>query len=67
MLVPLPALIEAAAQNYKRDGIAITFEAGPIGEGVPTTAPIQLRSPEIMQGIGNIVQNAVSFANRRGP
>ena len=25
-LVPLPALIEAAAQNYERDGIAITFE-----------------------------------------
>jgi two-component system sensor histidine kinase RegB len=63
VLVPLPALIEAAAQTYKRDGIVITFEAGPIGEGVPTTAPIQLRSPEIIQGIGNIVQNAFSFAN----
>ena len=64
MLVPLPALIEAAAQNYKREGIAIIFEAGPIGEGAPATAPIQVRSPEIMQGIGNIVQNAVSFARR---
>ena len=63
-LVPLPALIEAAAQNYKREGIAIIFEAGPIGEGAPATAPIQVRSPEIMQGIGNIVQNAVSFARR---
>ena len=63
-LVPLPALIEAAAQNYKRDGIAIIFEAGPVGEGAPTTAPIQVRSPEIMQGIGNIVHNAVSFARR---
>lgn len=64
VLVPLPALIEAAAQNYRREDIAITFGAGPIGEGVPATAPIQLRSPEIMQGIGNIVQNAVSFATR---
>ena len=64
VLVPLPALIEAAAQTYQRDGIAITFEAGPVGEGMPTTAPIQVRSPEIMQGIGNIVQNAVSFARR---
>lgn len=64
VLVPLPALIEAAAQNYKRDGIAMTFESGPIGEDVSTTAPIQLRSPEIMQGIGNIVQNAVSFATK---
>jgi two-component system, sensor histidine kinase RegB len=62
ILVPLPALIEAAAQHSERDGIAITFKSGPIGEGVPTTAPIQVRSPEITQGIGNIVQNAVSFA-----
>jgi len=63
-LVPLPALIEAAAQSYRRDGISIVFEAGPMGDGVPTTAPIQVRSPEIMQGVGNIVQNAVSFAQR---
>ena len=35
-LVPLPALIEAAAQSYKRDGIATVFEAGPIGEGAPS-------------------------------
>jgi two-component system, sensor histidine kinase RegB len=61
-LVPLPALIEAAAQHYEREGIAITFESGPVSEGVPATAPIQVRSPEIIQGIGNIVQNAVSFA-----
>ncbi|SKA10466.1 two-component system, sensor histidine kinase RegB [Enhydrobacter aerosaccus] len=63
-LVPLPALIEAAAQNYRREGITISFESGPMGEGVPTTAPIQVRSPEIMQGIGNIVQNALSFARQ---
>jgi two-component system sensor histidine kinase RegB len=61
-LVPLPALIEAAAQHSEREGIAISFRSGPVGEGVPTTAPIQVRSPEITQGIGNIVQNAVSFA-----
>ncbi len=61
-LVPLPALIEAAAQNYRRDEITIVFEADPVGEGVPDTAPIQVRSPEFMQGVGNIVQNAVSFA-----
>ncbi|TAJ36543.1 MAG: HAMP domain-containing histidine kinase [Reyranella sp.] len=64
ILVPLPALIEAAAQNYAREEISIAFESGPVGEGVPTMAPIQVRSPEIMQGIGNIVQNAVSFARR---
>jgi two-component system, sensor histidine kinase RegB len=63
-LVPLPALIEAAAQHHRREGIAVSFEAGPAGEAAPKTAPIQVRSPEIMQGIGNIVQNALSFAHR---
>jgi two-component system sensor histidine kinase RegB len=63
-LVPLPALIEAAARDYKREGVQVTYEAGPVGEGVPATAPIQVRSPEIMQGVGNIVQNALSFADR---
>ena len=33
-----------------------------VGEGVPTTAPIQVRRPEITQGIASIVQNAVTFA-----
>jgi two-component system sensor histidine kinase RegB len=63
-LVPLPALIEAATQSCVREGIGIAFESGPVGEGAPAMAPIQVRSPEIMQGIGNIVQNAVSFARR---
>ena len=63
-LVPLPALIEAAAQAYGREGLAMTFASGPTSDGGPRTAPIQVRSPEIMQGIGNIVQNAASFARR---
>jgi two-component system sensor histidine kinase RegB len=63
-LVPLPALIEAAARDHQREGIVITDEAGPVTEGAPATAPIQVRSPEIMQGIGNIVQNALSFAKK---
>ncbi len=64
ILVPLPALIEAAAQSYKRDGVRLSFDYGPVGEKTPATAPIQVRSPEIMQGIGNIMQNALSFARR---
>jgi len=63
-LVPLPALIEVAAQSNRREGISVTFESGPIGDGVPATAPTQVRSPELMQGIGNIIQNAASFARQ---
>ncbi|MBV8407496.1 MAG: ATP-binding protein, partial [Alphaproteobacteria bacterium] len=40
-------------------------ESGPTGEAAPKTAPIQVRSPEVIQGIGNIVQNAVSFARHQ--
>lgn len=61
-LVPLPALVEATSQSYRRDGVVITFAAGPAADGVSPTAPIQVRSPEFMQGMANIVQNAVSFA-----
>ena len=61
-LVPLPALVEATSQAYRRDGVVITFAAGPAADGVSPTAPIQVRSPEFMQGMANIVQNAVSFA-----
>ena len=62
VLVPMPALIEAAAQNYRSDKITIAFDSGPVTDAAPETAPILVRSPEIMQGIGNIVQNAISFA-----
>lgn len=61
-LVPLPALVEATSQAYRRDGVVITFAAGPAVDGASPTAPIQERSPEFMQGMANIVQNAVSFA-----
>ena len=61
-LVPLPALVEATSQTYRRDGVIITFAAGPATDGASPTAPIQERSPEFMQGMANIVQNAVSFA-----
>src|SRR3954452_23407222 len=52
-LVPLPALIEVAAQPYQRDGSACSFNSGPVGDGAPPAPPTWVRSPEIMQGIGN--------------
>src|SRR5579863_2631357 len=57
--LPVSALVEAAAQPYRRDNVRIihttTSETG-------GTEPLVSRSPEVMHGIGNIVQNAVQFA-----
>ena len=54
------SVAEALAQTARPPAFAVLDLR--LGDGVPATAPIQVRSPEIVQGIGNIVQNAVSFA-----
>lgn len=64
-VVPLPALVEAAAQPWGRDGVELAFTAGPADPAQPRIAPVQVRSPELLQGIGNIVHNAAGFARRR--
>jgi two-component system sensor histidine kinase RegB len=61
-LVPLPAVVESAAAPYKRVEIALHFSAGPDEPGAPETAPLQVRSAEILQGLGNLLQNAIQFA-----
>jgi len=64
-VVPLPALVEAAARGAGREGVALAFEQGPAEASGPAAAPHYARSAELQQGLGNIVQNAVSFARNR--
>ncbi|MGQ9365642.1 ActS/PrrB/RegB family redox-sensitive histidine kinase [Azospirillum sp. ST 5-10] len=60
--VPLSALIEAAAAPHAVGGIALEVER----QGDPDVdEPIVRRSPEILHGLGNFVQNAYQFAERR--
>jgi two-component system sensor histidine kinase RegB len=61
-VVPVPALVEAAAGVSRRDEIEFRFDARPADSTAPATAPVQVRSPEFLQGVGNIIHNAVSFA-----
>lgn len=63
-LVPLPALVEAAAAPYLNPAKAISFLAGPTDAAAPRQAPVFLRSPELLHGLGNLVQNACEFASR---
>jgi two-component system sensor histidine kinase RegB len=55
--MPLSALAEAAAAPHRRGGIQVEIEVGPAGP-----QPTVRRSPEIVHGLGNLVQNAVDFA-----
>lgn len=50
-------MMEMVAQPWRRDGIA--FAVRLIGTGTPPVLP---RRPEILHGLGNLLQNAMEFA-----
>ncbi len=58
----LPGLVEAAAEPYRRPEIELAVEAVPRDASRP---PVVWRSPEMMHGLGNLLQNALQFARRR--
>jgi two-component system sensor histidine kinase RegB len=60
-LLPISALVETAAAPYRDQGVRLILATAgePAGE-----EPLVRRSPEIMHGLNNLVQNAVQFAAR---
>lgn len=61
--LPFDALVEQAAEPYQRDGVAVIIEAhGPDGTPAAAPAPAVRPTPELMHGLGSILQNAVQFA-----
>lgn len=59
-VLPAPLLIEVAAEPFLRPSVALRIEAVPdAGERQP---PLLQRRPEIMHGLGNLLQNAIEFA-----
>jgi two-component system sensor histidine kinase RegB len=65
-LLPVSAIVTAAGEPYRRDGIALQFgaEPGRDATGGPLPEPRAASQPEIMHGLGNLIQNAVQFAHR---
>jgi two-component system sensor histidine kinase RegB len=59
--LPISALVEAAAAPYRNQGtrLIVATAGDPAGE-----EPLVRRSPEIMHGLNNLVQNAIQFAAR---
>ena len=59
--LPISALVEAAAAPYRDQGVRLILATA----GEPTgEEPLVRRSPEIMHGLNNLIQNAVQFAAR---
>jgi two-component system sensor histidine kinase RegB len=68
--LPLRALIEAAAAPHRLPHVRLRIEEHPssrrpdraAGEAEVPALPMVRRSPEIIHGLGNLVQNAMQFA-----
>jgi two-component system sensor histidine kinase RegB len=59
--LPFPLVVEAAGQPHHRPGIEILYET----EGDAALQPAVARRPEILHGLGNLIQNALQFAEHR--
>ena len=59
--LPISALVEAAGALHRDQGVKLIFATA--GQPAPEE-PLVRRSPEIMHGLNNLVQNAVQFARR---
>jgi two-component system, sensor histidine kinase RegB len=68
--LPFSALVEAAGEPYRAAasarGITVTLAnaASRDSSENPVPAPLVAQSPEIMHGLGNLIQNATEFADR---
>ncbi len=62
--LPFSVLVEAAGEPHPASGVDVHYEigAGRDAEGRPVEEPLVPRSPEIMHGLGNLIQNAIQFA-----
>jgi two-component system, sensor histidine kinase RegB len=62
--LPFSALVAAAGEPHGAQGIEIAYAmaAGRDADGLPVEEPLVARSPEIMHGLGNLIQNAAQFA-----
>jgi two-component system sensor histidine kinase RegB len=60
--MPLAALVETAAAPYRAQRIRLVIDAQAEAEAAATPAPQAPHSPELVHGLGNLLQNAIEFA-----
>jgi two-component system sensor histidine kinase RegB len=61
--LPLGALLDDMAGDYRGDEVAVEVEIAPANRDEPQ--PQVWRAPELLHGLGNIIENAVDFAGSR--
>ncbi|MHA1538824.1 MAG: ActS/PrrB/RegB family redox-sensitive histidine kinase [Alphaproteobacteria bacterium] len=62
--LPVSALVEASGEPYVGGPVALRFHRLPPGDG-DALEPNVARSPEILHGLGTLIENAVQFARTR--
>ena len=62
--MPVAALVETAAAPYRAERVRLIIDAGPdVGsDAARHPAPQAPHSPELIHGLGNLLQNAIEFA-----
>lgn len=63
--VPVSMVVETAAMRHQIEQISMVFDTGPLVTGQTLEEPSIRSAPEIIHGIGSLVQNAVQFAKTR--
>lgn len=62
--VPMGSVIESAAMVYQSETVNMTFDVSPLPGWHDIPEPRITSAPEIIHGIGNLVQNAVQFSRQ---
>lgn len=60
---PVSAVVREAAEPHESRGIRINYDVAPL-DGADPRQPAIHRSPEIIHGLRNLIQNAVDFARQ---
>jgi two-component system, sensor histidine kinase RegB len=61
--LPISALVEAAGAAHRNDSVRVIY-ATATNVTAGEDEPLVQRSPEILHGLGNLIQNAIQFAQR---
>jgi len=61
--MPLAALVETAAAPYRVERVRLIIDAGPEADSTGRPTPQAPHSPELVHGLGNLLQNAIEFAH----
>jgi two-component system, sensor histidine kinase RegB len=63
--VTLTAMIEDLAQPLRGSDAAVDIDARASDSGIETPEPVLRRNPAIVYGLGNLLENAIDFADKQ--